>query len=99
MKLRCPVLVQVTLVTSALLSAGNAWSLPLANNCQVDPVGANDRPGQRDVTMFCVDTGASDPWELHAVVNLDEIAVSGGNTIDSCMLFNTVMRSRISPSA
>lgn len=66
-----------------------AEALPLPVNCQVDPRGANDRPGQRDVTMFCVDRGNGAPWELHAALSFDETTVRGSNTMDSCALFNT----------
>ena len=66
-----------------------ASALLVPTNCQVDPRGANDRPGQRDVTKFCVEQGDGSPYELHTIVDLDEIRVTGANTIDACALFNT----------
>lgn len=78
------------LAVSALLgSVFRADALPTPANCQADPGGANDRPGQRDVTRFCVERGDGAPWELLAAIQLDETRVSGSNTIDSCALLNT----------
>ena len=81
----CALLTLVSVLGPAL----RADALPAPPNCQVDPRGANDRPGQRDVTTFCVDRGDGAPWELHTSINLDETRVSGANTIDACALLNT----------
>lgn len=76
-------------ITIALWPFARAEALVRPANCQDDTRGANDRPGQRDVTRFCIDDSAESPWEMYSLVNMDDIRVSGANTIDVCALFNT----------
>ena len=56
-----------------------------AEICINDQQGANDEPGQKDLTRFCEDTGANTiGW------NWDELSVSGnGQSLDACALFDT----------
>src|SRR5689334_15579252 len=58
-----------------------------AQVCTNDLQGPDDEPGQKDLNQFCASgscgTGSSFSW------NFDDTAWSGGNTGDSCMLFDT----------
>ena len=56
--------------------------------CTNDTAGANDEPGQKDLTQLCVDD-AGLPTSLQVTWNWDEISVSGANTLDACALFDT----------
>src|SRR5690348_17062523 len=59
-----------------------------ALQCVNDTAGANDEPGQKDLTRLCVDqTGA--PVSINVTWNWDELSVSGANTLDACSLFDT----------
>src|SRR5206468_2347136 len=53
--------------------------------------GANDQPGQKDLTRMCVaaKTGPSDLFELYTKWNWDITSLSGGNTADACSLYDT----------
>ncbi len=56
--------------------------------CQNDVEGANDLPGQKDLTRMCADYAAL-PTTLSIDWNWDDSAWSGGNTGDGCALFDT----------
>ena len=56
--------------------------------CSNDTAGANDEPGQKDLTQLCVDN-AGLPTSLQITWNWDEISVTGNNTLDACALFDT----------
>ena len=56
--------------------------------CTNDTAGANDEPGQKDLTRLCVDN-AGLPTSLTVLWNWDEVTVSGNNTLDACALFDT----------
>ncbi len=58
-------------------------------NCQDDVDGANDQPGQKDVTQFCAELDDGSPYELSTSINWDNITLSGNNTADFCFLFNS----------
>jgi Cys-rich repeat protein len=60
-----------------------------AERCIVDVDGANDDPGQKDVTEFCSAIGAGTPYELHASASLDLTGLSGNNSADLCLLFDS----------
>ena len=45
------------------VAAPPAVAQPPFNSCQNDVQGANDVPGQKDLTRFCVEPGAS-PFEV-----------------------------------
>src|SRR5690349_6019538 len=56
--------------------------------CTNDTAGANDEPGQKDLTQLCVDSSGL-PTSLSVTWNWDQISVSGNNTLDACALFDT----------
>src|SRR6185503_11837360 len=73
---RCLVFVAAVLVTTEAAAV-----LPVPTTCQNDVLGANDQPGQKDLTKFCAAAGSS-PYELYTKWNWDEQNISGGNTND-----------------
>lgn len=58
-----------------------------ADDCFIDADGANDEPGQKDVTKACIERQSSDP--LHITWNWDIVSLSGTNSADACALFDT----------
>ena len=60
-------------------------SFPLA--CRIDSDGANDVPGQKDLTMECDAPTAVNPLVISW--NWDVISMSGSNSADACALFDT----------
>src|SRR5262245_49906185 len=58
-------------------------SVQAALTCVNDTLGANDEPGQKDLTQLCIDD-AGLPNTLQVTWNWDEISVSGNNTLDAC---------------
>jgi hypothetical protein len=80
--------VAVGLLVASLSVTGWA-ALPVPDSCQIDLDGANDQPGQRDITQFCVDPGVGTPFELHTSASLDIIGLSGSNTADVCTLVDS----------
>lgn len=56
--------------------------------CQNDVDGANDEPGQKDLTRMCADYSPL-PTSIDVNWNWDDSAWSGGNTGDGCALFDT----------
>jgi len=54
----------------------------------VDENGANDEPGQKDLTQLTIDY-AGLPTSVDVSWNWDEISWSGANTGDACALFDT----------
>ncbi len=76
----------VTGQTQYYLTAGNAINPAIV--CITDVQGANDQPGQKDLTQMCYDysglsTSITTNW------NWDDTAWSGNNTGDACALFDT----------
>lgn len=67
------------------LGAGAAFA---AVQVTVDQQGANDEPGQKDLTRFTFDD-ASPAGTLVVSFNHDETGFSGNNTGDGCFLFDT----------
>jgi len=61
---------------------------PAMAGCQSDLSGANDVPGQKDLTRLCVDEGTG-AFDLAIAWNWDEISMNGGNTADGCSLYDT----------
>ncbi len=59
--------------------------------CQNDADGANDLPGQSDITQACYNfDGLSDPDPSYIItVNFDDTGFPGKNTGDGCALFDT----------
>ncbi len=73
-----------------LLFAFSSYAvLPIPTDCQSDVHGANDEPGQKDLTQFCAESGDNSPYELHTLWNWDIISLSGNNTGDGCTLYDT----------
>lgn len=56
-------------------------------SCVSDSAGANDEPGQKDLTALCRDLGSNDPLQI--TWNWDVTSMSGSNTADACALFDT----------
>jgi hypothetical protein len=82
--LRC-----LLVVGGVLVAAEAAAVLPVPTDCQNDVLGANDQPGQKDLTKFCVAAGNGSPYDLYTKWNFDEQNISGGNTNDACSLYDT----------
>ena len=95
-----PTRILVIAITFAVILAGIAvYSATAALNpnpdhysCEVDNQGANDQPGQKDLTQMCQDTtddvGAPiDP--IYIMWNWDETGWTGSNTGDGCSLYDT----------
>src|SRR5512133_3745039 len=82
----------LTVVIAILLALGVAVyvssTVQAAFSCVNDTAGANDEPGQKDLTQFCVDNSGL-PTSLQVTWNWDEISVSGSNTLDACSLYDT----------
>jgi hypothetical protein len=70
-------------------SAAVAVDGPIPEECVTDVQGADDEPGQKDLSKFCEVPGTGGVFELQASWNFDDLRWSGGNTGDSCGLFDT----------
>jgi len=68
-----------------ITSAPGAVAAPV---CVNDTAGANDQPGQKDLTKLCVDY-AGVPTTVQTTWNWDETGTNGANTMDACSLFDT----------
>src|SRR5437867_8971114 len=72
-----------------LVGLGSAPAYAQTYQCANDAQGANDVPGQKDLTRMCVAPG-SGPYELYTRWNWDITSISGaGNTADACSLYDT----------
>src|ERR1044071_9518695 len=82
----------LVIMVASLLALGVAVfassAVQAALTCTNDTAGANDEPGQKDLTQLCVDN-AGLPTSLQVTWNWDEISVSGNNTLDACSLYDT----------
>jgi hypothetical protein len=58
----------------------------ISPECANDSDGANDEPGQKDLTRLCRDQAQNDP--LNLTWNWDIISLGGSNTADACALFD-----------
>jgi uncharacterized repeat protein (TIGR01451 family) len=56
--------------------------------CTVDTAGANDEPGQKDLTQLCVDY-SNIPTSVATTWNWDQTGTNGANSMDACNLFDT----------
>ncbi len=65
-----------------------AATVSAAPICVNDTAGANDEPGQKDLTKLCVDY-AGLPSTVNTTWGWDELGTSGANTLDACNLFDT----------
>jgi hypothetical protein len=85
-------LVMVPLVASqavAVLSTANPPSFNVVN----DENGADDQPGQKDLSLQGV--GGASPTDVWTMWQWDVTGLSGGNTGDACSLFDTNMNSKV----
>lgn len=65
------------------------FDITLAPFCTVDVDGANDVPGQVDMTQMCRGVGTGNPATFYYTWSWDEISGSGSNTLDACGLYDT----------
>ncbi len=65
-----------------------AAQVSAASVCVSDTAGANDEPGQKDLTRLCIDE-ANLPTSVQAIWNWDELGTNGANTLDGCALFDS----------
>lgn len=78
----------VLVVLGALsLLPGNQSPAEAAPSCVNDDRGANDVPGQKDLTQMCFEAPVSGSQSI--TWNWDELGTSGNNTLDACALFDT----------
>lgn len=77
---------RIVMICALLVLAATPAS---ATRCVVDVDGANDDPGQKDVTQFCTGRGTGEPFEVHASAGLDLTGIDGSNTADLCLLFDS----------
>src|SRR5438093_12317595 len=73
------------------LGSAPAYAAPPPDSaffCADDAQGANDQPGQKDLTRMCV-AGPSGVYELYTKWNWDITSLTGGNTADACSLYDT----------
>src|SRR5829696_4938886 len=68
------------IIMASMLALGVAvmasTSVRAALSCINDTAGANDEPGQKDLTQLCLDNSGL-PFTLQVTWNWDEISVSG----------------------
>ncbi len=76
---------QIAAATGPFINLSTAHAAPV---CTVDTAGANDEPGQKDLTQLCVDY-ANVPSTVATTWNWDDTSTSGANTMDACNLFDT----------
>src|SRR5436190_13795167 len=88
----------VTIAVSAVVTLGvlGPAALPAsaAFQFQNDENGANDQPGQKDLTRHGVDTSGL-PTSVGVTWNWDNTSLSGSNTGDGCALFDTDNDARV----
>jgi hypothetical protein len=78
----------VVLMVGMFLPGVGVAALPVPTDCTVDAQGANDEPGQKDLTEFCGEAGVP-PYELYVKFNFDTATIAGGSTNDACILFDS----------
>jgi hypothetical protein len=78
----------VAILAACLFTFSWANTVQAVEVCTNDSAGANDVPGQKDLTRGCVDK-AGLPTTLPVKWNWDETSFTGGNTGDACSLFDS----------
>lgn len=58
------------------------------SGCTTDSAGANDEPGQKDLSKMCVNYSGL-PSNINVSWNWDDTSFSGNNTGDACSLYDT----------
>lgn len=61
----------------------------ITTDCFNDGDGANDEPGQKDLTKACIESASKNP--IHVTWNWDITGLTGQNSADGCALFDTNM--------
>jgi hypothetical protein len=86
-----PVLVLAIAALSFAVGASAINTHPALNTFSpvVDDQGANDAPGQKDLTLQGTNNSDVANGNLWVVWNWDDTQVSGGNTMDACTLFDS----------
>jgi hypothetical protein len=87
LRLLAVLLVLGVAIGAAALVAGPQDRAEAALSCVNDDRGANDVPGQKDLTQMCFEAPTS--GTQHITWNWDELGTSGNNTLDACALFDT----------
>ena len=80
--------IALTAAVTAVLLGPVAHPASAALVCQNDEQGANDLPGQKDLTRQCQDNAPA-AGTVGVSWNWDTIGFSGSNTGDACTLFDT----------
>ena len=75
--------------TGEQAQAAVAALMPAPTNCTADQQGADDEPGQKDLSEFCQEDGDGAPFEVHTSWNFDDTRWTGANTGDACALYDT----------
>jgi len=85
-----PVVAAVVIVLM-VAGAASANTHPALNTFSTTPdtLGANDVPGQKDLTMQGTNNSDEANGNLWVVWAWDDTSVSGNNTLDACTLFDT----------
>jgi hypothetical protein len=89
LRLLALMLVLVVAVGASALLVGPRDSAEAALFCINDSAGANDEPGQKDLTQMCFESPTGTPLTQHITWNWDELGTSGANSLDACALFDT----------
>jgi hypothetical protein len=79
-----------TVLARGLLGTQGSVAAPdavQALTCEIDNQGANDEPGQKDLTKMCADY-SNVPTSERITWQWDEIAWTGNNTGDACSLYD-----------
>jgi len=86
-----PVLALAITAMSFAVGAGASGTHPALSTFSpvVDQQGANDAPGQKDLTLQGTNNTYVANGDLWVVWNWDDTQVSGGNTMDACTLFDS----------
>ncbi len=85
---RLPFLCCLLFLIPLVLFGVTAGTAAAVDACTTDTAGANDEPGQKDLTRLCTDT-AGLPSVLKVKWQWDQTGWSGSNTGDACALFDT----------
>jgi hypothetical protein len=75
--------------SAAVLAPLPVFDISLAPFCTIDVDGANDEPGQVDLTQMCRGLSIGGPPQFYYTWSWDEITGSGSNTLDACGLYDT----------
>jgi hypothetical protein len=79
---------RIATLTAVVLSWSLLAALPLHAQCTSDLQGADDEPGQKDLTQFCL-VGTCNVSDTSISWAFDDTSWSGNNTGDACALFDT----------